>query len=69
MPLLEEIFDALGQTKVFSTLHLKSSYHQLLLKEGDKVKMVFWGIDLHGKDYLYQWWFLPFSLKNSFVEF
>jgi hypothetical protein len=27
--------------------------------------MVFWGIDPYGKDYLYQWQFLPFSLKNA----
>jgi uncharacterized protein (DUF1810 family) len=27
MPLLQEIFDALNQTKVFNTLDLKSSYH------------------------------------------
>jgi hypothetical protein len=53
MPLLEEIFNALGQIKVFNTLDLRSSYHQLPLREGDKVKMVFWRINLHGKDCLY----------------
>jgi hypothetical protein len=31
--------------------------------------MAFWGIDLHGKDCLYQWRFLPFNLKNALVEF
>jgi hypothetical protein len=41
MPLLEKIFYAFGQTKVFSTLDLKFSYHQLPLKEGDKVKTIF----------------------------
>jgi hypothetical protein len=25
------------------------------LREGDKVKMTFWGIDPHGNDCLYQW--------------
>jgi len=54
MPLLEEIFDALNQTKVFNTLDLKSSYHQLPLKEGHKVKATFWGINPCGKNYLYQ---------------
>jgi hypothetical protein len=44
MPLLEEIFDALGQAKVFNTLDLRFSYHQLPLREGDKVKNKFWGI-------------------------
>ncbi len=53
MPLLEEIFDALGQAKVFSTLDLKFSCHQLPLREGDKVKTTFLGIDFHGKDCLY----------------
>jgi hypothetical protein len=39
------------------------------LKEGDKVKTTFWGIDPHGEDCLYQWKFLPFGLKNALVEF
>jgi hypothetical protein len=37
--------------------------------EGNKVKTTFWEINPHGKDYLYQWQFLPFGLKNSLVEF
>jgi hypothetical protein len=36
--LLKKIFDALGQAKVFNILNLRSSYHQLPLREGDKVK-------------------------------
>jgi len=39
------------------------------LKEGDKVKTTFWGIDPHEKDYLYQWKFFPFGLKNALVKF
>jgi len=31
--------------------------------------MVFWGIDPYGKDYLYQWHFLPFSLENAPMKF
>jgi len=57
MPLLKEIFDSLGHAKVFSTLDLRSRYHQLPLKKGDKVNTTFWGINPHGKDCLYQWWF------------
>ncbi len=34
------------------------------LREGDKVKTFFGGIDLHGNDYLCQWRFLPFGLNN-----
>jgi hypothetical protein len=69
MPLPKEIFDALKLAKVFSTLNLRSNYHQLPLKEGDKVKMVFWGIDPHGHDCLYQCRFLPFGLKNAPINF
>jgi hypothetical protein len=28
----------------------------------------FWGINFDGKEYLYQWKFLPFGLKNTPVE-
>jgi hypothetical protein len=69
MPLPKETFDALGQAKVFNILDLRSGYHKLPLKEGDKVKMTLWGIDHHGKDCLYQWWFLPFNLKNAPIKF
>jgi len=41
----------------------------LLIKEEDKAKTTFWGINFHGKDCLYQWKFLPFGLKNTLVEF
>jgi hypothetical protein len=69
MPLPKEIFDALKQAKVFNTLDLRSNYHQLPLREGDKVKTTFWGIDPHEKDYLYQRNFLPFGLKNAPAKF
>jgi hypothetical protein len=69
MPLLEETFDAVGQAKVFSSLDLRSGYHQLPLREGDKVKTFFYEIDPHVKDCLYQWKFLPFGLKNALAEF
>jgi hypothetical protein len=39
------------------------------LREGDKVKGAFWGINLHGKICLYQWQFLPFGLKNTPTKF
>jgi hypothetical protein len=50
-------------------LDLRFGYHQLPLREGDNVNKVFWGIDPHWKDYLYQWWFLPFGLKNVLAKF
>ncbi len=69
MPPLEDIIIVLGHAKVFSKLNLHFGYHELPLKEGYKAKMTFKGIDLNGKDCLYQWWFLPFGLNNAFVKF
>jgi hypothetical protein len=54
----------LQHAKVFSTLDLHFSYHQLPYKEGDKVKISFWGINRHGKDFLYQWWFFPILIEE-----
>jgi len=65
MPTLEEIFDVVGHARVFSTLNLRTRYHQLLIREEDKAKTAFWGVNFHGKDCLYQWKFLPFGLKNA----
>jgi hypothetical protein len=45
-------------------LDLRFNYHQLPLREGDKVKTTFWGIDPHGKDCLYHWRFFPFDLND-----
>ncbi len=33
------------------------------------MKITCWDIDQNGKDYLYQWKFLPFGLNNAFEEF
>jgi hypothetical protein len=69
MPTPEENFETIRHAKVFSTLDLRSGYHQIGLKEEDKEKTAFSGIDKDGKDRLYQWKFLPFGLKNAPVEF
>jgi hypothetical protein len=69
MPTPEENFEAIGHTNVFSTLDLRSRYHQIGLREEDKERTAFWGIDEDGKDRLFQWKFLPFGLKNALAEF
>jgi hypothetical protein len=68
MLLLEDIFDTFGQASQ-SFKHLKLVVW-LPLKESDKVKITFWGINYDGKDcLLYQWKFLPFGLKNTLAKF
>jgi hypothetical protein len=69
MPTPEENFEAIRHAKVFSTLDLRSGYHQIGLREEDKEKTAFWGIDEDGKDRLFQWKFLPFGLKNVPAKF
>jgi len=41
MPTPEELFDAVGKAKGFSTLDLRSGYHQLPLRLEDRVKTAF----------------------------
>jgi hypothetical protein len=65
----KEIFDVVGHAKVFNTFDLRAGYHQLPIREEDKAKTAFWGVNSHGKDCLYQWKFLPFGLKNAPAEF
>ena len=69
MPTPEELFDAVGKARVFSTLDLRSGYHQLPLRVEDRMKTAFWGVDEDGKDSLFHWKFLPFGLKNAPAEF
>jgi len=61
MPTPEEIFDVVGHARVFSTLDLWVGYHQLSIREEDKAKTTFWGVNFHDTDCLYQWKFLPFG--------
>ncbi len=49
MPMLKKVFDGLGYAKVFNILDLHSSYHHLLLKEGDKVKIALWALIIMGE--------------------
>ena len=48
MPTPEELFDAVGKARVFSTLDLRSSYHQLPLRIEDRVKFSFCRVDEDG---------------------
>jgi hypothetical protein len=61
-PLLtpEEIFDALADSIVFTTLDLRMGYHQIRIAGEDRCKTAFWCLDL-----LHEWTVVPFGLKNA----
>ena len=69
MPTPKEIFDSVGHAKVFNTLDLRAGYNQLPVRDSDRPKTTFWGINTDGKDCLFQWHYVPFRLKNAPAEF
>lgn len=60
MPSIPLIFANLGQAKFFTTLDLKSGYHQIYLAEHDREKTSF---SVNGGKY--EFCRLPFGLKNA----
>ena len=48
MPILEELFDAIGFSRGFNTLRLRSGYHQLPFLAGDPLSTAFWGVKMMG---------------------
>lgn len=68
IPMPAEIFEAVGQTKIFITLDLCMGFNQLSVKESDRDK-TFWGVDERKRDVLYRWNVMPFGLKNAPAEF
>ena len=61
MPRIDDTLDALGGSNWFSTLDLKSGFHQVSIAEEDRPKTAF---SIPGSG-LWQWRVLPFGLINS----
>ena len=64
LPLPEEMFDRLGNAKVFSKIDLKSGYWQIPVRPRDVHKTAFktwWG--------LYEYLVMPFGLTNAPAQF
>ena len=64
LPRIDDTLDALSGSKWFSTLDLKSGYHQVALAEADKPKTAF-----SAGNGLWQWRVMPFGLCNAPATF
>jgi hypothetical protein len=64
MPILEELFDSIGDSNIFTIVDMRQGFNQILLTAKDHKKITF-----HGSNKLWEWLVMPFGLKNAPVFF
>ncbi len=64
MPILEELFDSIGDSNIFTIVNLRQGFDQIVLTMKDRKKTAF-----HGSNKLWEWLVMPFGLKNAPVFF
>jgi hypothetical protein len=64
MPILEELFDSIGDSNIFTIVDMRQGFNQIMFIVKDCKKMTF-----HGSNKLWEWLVMPFGLKNAHVFF
>jgi hypothetical protein len=64
MPILEELFDSIGDSNIFTIMDMKHGFNQIVFVTKDHKKTSF-----HGNNKLWEWLVMPFGLKNACVFF
>jgi hypothetical protein len=64
MPILEELFDSIRDSNIFVIVDSREGFNQIVLVTKDHKKMTF-----HGNNKLWEWFVIPFGLKNAPIFF
>jgi hypothetical protein len=64
MPILEKLFNSIGDSNIFTIVDLMQGFNQIMLTTMDHKKTTF-----HGSNELWEWLVMPFGLKNALVFF
>jgi hypothetical protein len=64
MPILEKLFDNIGDSNIFTIVDLRQGFNQIMFAAKDRKKSAF-----HGSNKLWEWLVMPFGLKNAHVFF
>ncbi len=64
MPILEKLFDNIGDSNIFTIVDMGEGLNQIVLIAKDHKKTTF-----HESNKLWEWLVMPFGLKNAHVFF